>query len=84
MASPDFFLRQTIIRTFPLAIHDERNPEDIDSDGEDHALDSLRYGLMSRPKPSATPEQIADRTFAAAMKRKKQSTRSQGKYLFLR
>ncbi len=73
-----------LIRTFPLAIHDERNPEDIDSDGEDHALDSLRYGLMSRPKPSSTPEQIADRTFAAAMKRKKQSTRSPGKYLFLR
>lgn len=73
-----------LARTFPLAIHDERNPEDIDSDGEDHALDSLRYGLMSRPKPSATPEQIADRNFNAMIKRKKQSTRKPGKYLFLR
>ncbi len=25
------------------------NPEDLDSDGEDHAADALRYGAMSRP-----------------------------------
>ena len=29
--------------------HDEGNPEDIDTDAEEHALDDLRYGVMSRP-----------------------------------
>lgn len=40
-----------LIRVFPDMIHDENNPEDMDSDEEDHALDSLRYGIMSKPEP---------------------------------
>lgn len=35
------------IRTIPSLIHDELHPEDLDSDGEDHAADSLRYGLVT-------------------------------------
>ena len=35
------------IRTLPLMQRDEKKPEDIDSDLEDHAMDSLRY-LISR------------------------------------
>jgi hypothetical protein len=38
-----------IIRTLPAMQHDINNPEDADTDGEDHAPDALRYGLMSRP-----------------------------------
>jgi hypothetical protein len=38
-----------LIRTLPALQHDQNNPEDCDTDGEDHAPDSLRYGLMSRP-----------------------------------
>ncbi len=37
------------IRTIPAAMHDEHKPEDIDSEGEDHALDSDRYFFVSRP-----------------------------------
>lgn len=37
------------IRTLPALQHDINKPEDVDSDGEDHAPDTLRYGLMSRP-----------------------------------
>ena len=33
------------IRTIPTLIHDERNVEDLNSDGEDHSADSIRYGL---------------------------------------
>lgn len=40
---------KNLIRTFPLMQHDRLRPEDLDSGGEDHALDALRYGLMSRP-----------------------------------
>jgi hypothetical protein len=44
-----------LIRTIPLLQHDQRRPEDIDTDGEDHAGDSTRYGLMSRPYASTLP-----------------------------
>lgn len=37
------------LRTLPIAQHDEKNIEDLDSDSEDHALDETRYGVMSRP-----------------------------------
>jgi hypothetical protein len=36
-----------IIRTIPLAIHDELHPEDLDTRGEDHALDDARYVLQT-------------------------------------
>ena len=37
------------IRTLPALQHDEDNREDVDSDGEDHAPDEIRYACMSRP-----------------------------------
>jgi hypothetical protein len=39
---------RTLIRVIPLAQHDTDNPEDL-SMPEDHCLDALRYGAMSRP-----------------------------------
>lgn len=38
-----------LIRTLPLMQHDENKPEDVDTDGEDHAVDEARYACMSRP-----------------------------------
>ena len=38
-----------LIRTLPLLPIDRNNPEDVDTDAEDHAYDALRYGCMSRP-----------------------------------
>ena len=38
-----------LIRTLPMMQHDDVNPEDMDTDGEDHLPDALRYGCMSRP-----------------------------------
>ena len=37
------------IRTIPALIYDERHVEDIDTDGEDHIYDELRYLLMLNP-----------------------------------
>jgi hypothetical protein len=37
------------IRTIPALQHDEDNPEDLDTDMEDHAGDEVRYACMSRP-----------------------------------
>ena len=46
-----------LIRTLPLLPLDKNNPEDVDTNAEDHAYDALRYGVMSRPMhPSITKE----------------------------
>lgn len=37
------------IRTLPAVQHDDTNMEDIDTDGEDHAADEIRYACMARP-----------------------------------
>jgi hypothetical protein len=36
-------------RTMPTLQHSEKNPEDLDTDGEDHVADEVRYACMSRP-----------------------------------
>ena len=45
-------------RTLPALVSDETKPEDVDTNGEDHAADETRYVLMSMPMPGtsrATP-----------------------------
>lgn len=41
-------------RTIPALVSDDHKPEDVDTDGEDHAGDALRYFCMSRPMPGTT------------------------------
>jgi hypothetical protein len=43
-------------RTIPPLMHDEHKPEDLDSDGEDHAADDWRYACMSRPWMKGKPK----------------------------
>lgn len=40
---------KAFIRTMPTLMYDDHKPEDLDSDGEDHVADEVRYFLMSRP-----------------------------------
>ena len=40
---------RNLIRTLPLLPLDKHNPEDVDTNAEDHSYDALRYGCMSRP-----------------------------------
>ena len=40
---------KAFIRTVPALCYSDLNPEDIDSDQEDHAYDEARYMCMSRP-----------------------------------
>lgn len=44
------------IRTVPALQHDEGRPEDVDTEGEDHAADEWRYACMSRPYVRETPQ----------------------------
>lgn len=37
------------IRTIPVLQHDETDPEDLDTEAEDHAADETRYACTSRP-----------------------------------
>lgn len=43
-----------VCRTIPTLIIDKNDPEDLDSKGEDHAADAIRYGLMAMPSPPRT------------------------------
>jgi hypothetical protein len=44
------------IRTIPALQHDVHRPEDVDTEGEDHAADEWRYACMSRPYTMPAPE----------------------------
>lgn len=52
------------IRTIPALVYDETDVEDVDTDGEDHIYDELRYICMRNPMPApvkkATPLIIYD------------------------
>ena len=62
-----------LARTLPLAQQDNNNAEDIDTHGDDHALDALRYLLAVRPldvvkhRPTVT-KGGADGRFAEMMR----------------
>lgn len=61
-------------RTVPALIHDEHNAEDLDTDGEDHAADGLRYGLSTRHAVgglSGWARSVRDGEDLDAVKRKK-------------
>lgn len=46
-----------LIRTLPLLQHDEKHPEDVDTRGEDHGPDELRYFLRTlREAKAVKPE----------------------------
>jgi hypothetical protein len=54
-----------LARTLPAAVRDPKEPEDVDTMGDDHALDALRYGAMSRrrytdrtPPPNYSPDTV--------------------------
>ena len=41
-----------VIAQLPSIPLDKRNPEDVDTNAEDHLYDALRYGIMTRPRSS--------------------------------
>lgn len=51
---------KNFIRTLPAPIHDEHNNEDVDTDGEDHAYDAVRYGLMHLAPKSFKRKVVVD------------------------
>lgn len=47
----------TTIRSIPTLVRDENDPADVNTEGEDHPADALRYGVMGRPSPSRFKEE---------------------------
>lgn len=43
------------IRTLPFLQHDDKDPEDLDTEAEDHAADETRYACMSRAMVGDVP-----------------------------
>jgi hypothetical protein len=57
MENPGFFVFNTcthIIRTVPNLQHDDKNTEDIDTHGEDHFWDVIRYRILKAAKRMKT------------------------------
>lgn len=44
-----------LIRTLPAMVHDKNKPEDLDTKGEDHACDALRYKFQGPAEGFETP-----------------------------
>jgi len=56
------------IRTIPNLVHDKNKVEDLDTDGEDHAADALRYhfsGAVDAPSTPASEMSDEDAAFLA-------------------
>jgi hypothetical protein len=59
------------IRTLPELQHDAKEPEDLDTEAEDHCADMVRYACMSRPwikKPTLMPDQELEKSAEIASK----------------
>jgi hypothetical protein len=41
-----------LARSLPALMQDKNDPDDVDTHGDDHGADSVRYGAMSRPSPT--------------------------------
>jgi hypothetical protein len=62
-----------IIRTLPALQHDDQRPEDLDSDMEDHAADSVRYAVMSRPWTRDVEKPVVKDSWMRAFERAEQA-----------
>ncbi len=64
-----------LVRTIPALMADPHNPEDVDTNGDDHAFDTLKYLLMRWPVKGTRPkdkngDQDVERWLAMAQRRK--------------
>jgi hypothetical protein len=65
-----------LIRSFAEAVSSKHNPEDIDTSTDDHALDTFRYGAMSRPSPTRRKSSYARNSFKGKMDQLEQRRRA--------
>lgn len=62
------------IRTIPSLVHDEHKPEDLDTKGEDHAADAIRYLLQQLEDVKVeTPYKTEEQRFQDKMRKQQES-----------
>lgn len=72
-----------LVRTLPLQQHDEKDAEDLNTKGEDHAVDAMRYLLMHRPikrkmvelEPATAEDRVRDKWRKVIAQTKKRQPR---------
>lgn len=70
-----------MIRTLPLLQHDAIHPEDVDSRGEDHAADELRYFLRTlREAKAAKPETLVEKRLRGLKEREQSADYSYSRH----
>lgn len=74
---------ENTIRTLPDLVHDDRNVEDVNTTGEDHAPDGLRYGVVFLGLPPSSASMSSIENIQTAMlktqqKKEKSSSRKDG------
>lgn len=47
-------------RSMPGLVQSKLNPDDLDTDGDDHWADAFRYGVMSRPAPARGAQRLPE------------------------
>jgi len=70
-----------LIKSLPGLVHNKRKPEDVDTDGDDHHSDALRYGLMSKPIPNQKPLDRAPHKSFEFWMNKSREDRLEGAYV---
>lgn len=81
-APPMFYVTENcldFLRIVPALLFDERRPEDLDTDAEDHIADETRYALMTRPHPkdkSFTPNGRETITVKSILERARATNKS--------
>jgi Terminase large subunit, T4likevirus-type, N-terminal len=58
---------EDFLRTVPVLQHDEKDPEDVDTEQEDHAYDDARYAVMSRPWAAKPKEAVRPSSMFASI-----------------
>ena len=61
------------IETIPSLVKSSRNPEDVNTDGEDHIADALRYALMFLDKPFIREVQEEKKKWLERLEKKRKS-----------
>ena len=72
---------KAFIRTIPTLIYDEHVPEDLDTKGEDHVADEVRYMCMLNPITARIPAEVTPPEYDP-LDRKPLS--NNGRYIFYR
>lgn len=67
-----------LIRTLGALPYDDTHPEDVDTDAEDHAYDTLRYGLTQARDPSQAQDERPERKPWTKAERRRQRRSSWG------